>query len=48
MKPAPIKYKNCSEAKAAGVTPIYKNVDPELYSLNSGLDRDKDGDACED
>lgn len=47
-KPAPIKYKNCTEAKAAGVTPIYKSVDPELYSLNSSLDRDKDGDACED
>ena len=47
-KPAPIKYKNCTEAKAAGVTPIYRSVDPELYSLNSGLDRDKDGDACED
>jgi hypothetical protein len=48
IKPAPIKYKNCTEAKAAGVTPIYKSVDPELYALNSGLDRDKDGDACED
>jgi hypothetical protein len=48
LKPAPRKYKNCTEAKAAGVTPIYKSVNPELYALNSGLDRDKDGDACED
>jgi len=48
LKPAPRRYKNCTEAKAAGVTPIYKNVNPELYALNSGLDRDKDGDACED
>ena len=46
-KPLPIKYKNCTEAKAAGVTPIYRSVDPELYALNSALDRDKDGDACE-
>ena len=46
-KPSPVKYKNCTEAKAAGVTPIYKSVDPELYALNSALDRDKDGDACE-
>ena len=41
------KYKNCTEAKAAGVTPIYRNINPELYALNIGLDRDKDGDACE-
>ena len=46
-KPAPIKYKNCTEAKAAGVTPIRKSVDPELYALNTALDGDKDGDACE-
>jgi hypothetical protein len=46
-KPLPIKYKNCTEAKAAGVTPIYRSLDPELYALNIGLDRDKDGDACE-
>jgi hypothetical protein len=46
-KPTPIKYKNCTEAKAAGVTPIRRSTDPELYALNSSLDGDKDGDACE-
>ena len=46
-KPTPIKYKNCTEAKAAGVTPIRKSTDPELYALNTALDGDKDGDACE-
>jgi hypothetical protein len=46
-KPAAIKYKNCTEAKAAGVTPIRKTTDPELYALNTALDGDKDGDACE-
>ena len=46
-KPAPIKYKNCTEAKAAGVTPILRSTDPELYALNTALDGDKDGDACE-
>lgn len=47
IKPAPIKYKNCTEAKAAGVTPILRSTDPELYALNTALDGDKDGDACE-
>jgi hypothetical protein len=42
-----IKYKNCTEAKAAGVTPLRKATNPELYEMNSGLDRDKDGVACE-
>jgi hypothetical protein len=46
-KPTPIKYKNCTEAKAAGVTPIRRATDPELYALNTALDGDKDGDACE-
>ena len=46
-KPAAVKYKNCTEAKAAGVTPIRKTIDPELYALNTSLDGDKDGDACE-
>jgi hypothetical protein len=46
-KPTPIKYKNCTEAKAAGVTPIRKSTDPDLYALNTALDGDKDGDACE-
>jgi len=47
VKPEPIKYKNCTEAKAAGVTPIRKATDPVLYALNTSLDGDKDGDACE-
>ena len=47
IKPAPIKYRNCTEAKAAGVTPILRSTDPELYALNTPLDGDKDGDACE-
>lgn len=46
-KPAAVKYKNCTEARAAGVTPIRKSSDPELYALNTALDGDKDGDACE-
>ena len=41
------KYKNCTEVKAAGVAPLTKAKMPELYELNSGLDRDKDGVACE-
>ena len=41
------KYKNCTEVKAAGVAPLTKSKTPELYELNSGLDRDKDGVACE-
>ena len=47
IKPTPVKYKNCTEARAAGVTPIRKSSDPELYALNTSLDGDKDGDACE-
>lgn len=46
-KSAAVKYKNCAEAKAAGVTPLRKSTNPELYEMNSGLDRDKDGVACE-
>lgn len=42
-----VKYKNCAEVKAAGFAPLTKNKTPELYDLNSGLDRDKDGIACE-
>lgn len=42
-----VKYKNCTEAKAAGAAPLTKAKTPELYELNSGLDRDKDGIACE-
>lgn len=42
-----IKFKNCAEAKAAGATPLTKAKTPDLYELNAGLDRDKDGVACE-
>jgi len=42
-----VKYKNCTEVKAAGVAPITKVKTPELYELNAGLDRDKDGVACD-
>ena len=45
--PVLIKYANCTAAKAAGVTPIKRSTNPDLYALNSGLDRDKDGVACE-
>jgi hypothetical protein len=42
-----VKFKNCAEAKAAGAAPLTKDKNPELYGLNAGLDRDKDGVACE-
>lgn len=42
-----VKFKNCAEAKAAGATPLTKAKTPDLYELNAGLDRDKDGVACE-
>jgi hypothetical protein len=45
--PAFVKFKNCTEAKAAGAAPLTKAKTPELYELNAGLDRDKDGVACE-
>lgn len=41
--PKKVVYKNCKEARKAGVTPIYKGQPG--YSLK--LDRDKDGIACE-
>ena len=41
------KYANCTEAKAAGVTPIRRATNPALYAANSHMDRDKDGTACE-
>ena len=47
QKTAPVKFKNCAEAKAAGAAPLNKSINPDLYNLNSGLDRDKDGIACE-
>lgn len=45
--PALVKFRNCTEAKAAGAAPLTKSKTPELYELNVGLDRDKDGVACE-
>jgi hypothetical protein len=45
--PAVVKFKNCTEAKAAGAAPLTRAKTPELYELNAGLDRDKDGIACE-
>lgn len=47
VAPALVKFKNCAEAKVAGATPLTKAKNPELYELNIGLDRDKDGVACE-
>lgn len=46
-KPAPSsgKYATCSQARTAGVTPMYSGS--RIYSLNSHLDRDRDGIACE-
>lgn len=38
-----VYYKNCSQARAAGVAPIYQG-EP---GYRSGLDRDHDGVACE-
>lgn len=45
--PSLVKFKNCTEAKSAGAAPLTKAKTPELYELNAGLDRDKDGVACE-
>ncbi|MSV73741.1 MAG: hypothetical protein F2881_10540 [Actinobacteria bacterium] len=36
---------NCTEARAAGVTPIRRGT--PMYDANTHLDRDKDGVACE-
>jgi hypothetical protein len=47
LKPVIMKYRNCTLAKAAGVTPIRRDRDPALYRVNTHLDRDKDGIACE-
>jgi hypothetical protein len=40
---ADVYYKNCSEARAAGVTPIYQGQP----GYRPGLDRGGDGIACE-
>lgn len=39
------RYANCSEARAAGVTPIRRGT--PMYDANRHLDRDGDGVACE-
>jgi len=39
------RYANCTDARAAGVTPIRRPS--ALYSANTHLDRDGDGIACE-
>lgn len=41
--PSSTYYKNCSEAKAAGVAPLYAGQP----GYRSALDRDNDGVACE-
>ena len=41
------KFKKCADAIAAGRAPIVQTSDPNLYAANSGLDRDKDGTACD-
>jgi hypothetical protein len=38
-------YANCTEARAAGVTPILRGT--PVYAANPQLDRDHDGVACE-
>jgi hypothetical protein len=40
---APVYYRNCTEARAAGAAPIYE----DQPGYRSGLDRDDDGVACE-
>ena len=40
-------YANCTEARAAGVTPIRQSDSPSRYAANKGLDRNNDGVACE-
>lgn len=48
IAPAPAgatRYSNCTDARAAGVTPIRRPS--ALYSANTHLDRDNDGIACE-
>lgn len=41
------KFKKCADAITAGRAPIVQASDPNLYAANSGLDRDKDGTACD-
>lgn len=41
------KFKKCAEAISAGRAPIVRDSEPLLYAANAGLDRDKDGTACD-
>ena len=41
------KYKKCADVVIANRAPIVKETNPLLYLANSGLDRDKDGIACD-
>ena len=43
----PVRYANCTAARAAGVTPIRRATNPTLYAANRHMDRDGDGVACE-
>ena len=40
-------YTTCTDARAAGVTPIRQSDSPSRYAANKGLDRNNDGVACE-
>lgn len=41
------KFKKCADVISAGRAPIIKESDPLLYLANAGMDRDKDGIACD-
>ena len=41
------KFKKCADVIASDRAPIVKALDPLLYLANAGLDRDKDGIACD-
>ncbi len=41
------KFKKCADVISAGRAPIVRETDPVLYKANAGLDRDKDGIACD-
>lgn len=41
------KFKKCADVISAGRAPIVKESDPLLYLANAGMDRDKDGIACD-
>jgi len=41
------KFKKCADVISAGRAPIIKENDPLLYLANAGMDRDKDGIACD-